>query len=71
MMMMKGGGEFGGGDAVGWTGGMIGTGDDGTVGGGESWMSVSSTLDSMSSSPSRVSRKEEGEYTKEGFSFHC
>ncbi len=48
-----------GGLVVGWKGDVVG--DDGTVGGGESRITESSTLESASSSPSRVSRKEDGE----------
>jgi len=46
---------------------MIGVGDDGTVGGGESRMMASSSCESMSSSPSRVSRNKDGELIKVGF----
>ena len=44
--------------------------NDGTLGGRISNTSEFSSLESASSSPSRVSRKEDGDYTKEGFLFH-
>ena len=66
-------GVVGGWDGGGlWGFGRIGrivgelVGDDGTVGGG-----VRSSMSfSASSSPSRVSRSEDGEWMKDGFSFH-
>jgi len=51
-------------------GGIIGVGDEGTVGGGLSRTTVSSSSESASSSPSRVSRNEDGEWVKVGLSFH-
>ena len=43
-------------------------GEDGIVGGGLDMTSRSSSLDSMSASTSRESRKEDGELTNEGLS---